>query len=75
MGCDKMKYGYMIKTVDKNMKAYNDFKYPKRGKVIAKDWNDKPECGGGLHGLIHETKYHYIQNNDIWLVLKYEKGM
>jgi len=68
------KYGYMIKTVDKNMRGYNGFKYPKKGKVVAPDWDPAPICGGGIHGLIHETEEHYIENNDIWLVLKYEKG-
>ena len=68
------KYGYMIKTVNKNMEGYNGFKYPKRGKVVALDWNPKPVCGGGIHGLIHETEKHYIEKNDIWLVLKYKKG-
>jgi len=68
------KYGYMIKTVDKDMRGYNGFKYPKKGKVVAPDWDATPTCGGGIHGLIHETEEHYIENNDIWLVLKYEKG-
>jgi len=68
------KYGYMIKTVNRNMEGYNGFKYPEKGKVVAPNWDPEPICGGGIHGLIHETKMHYIQKNDIWLVLKYEKG-
>jgi hypothetical protein len=28
------------------------FYYPKRGWVEAPDFDEKPECGGGLHGLV-----------------------
>ena len=72
------KYGYMIKTarlVDgKIVSHYNNrFEYPqKKGALVeVKGWNPKPECGGGIHGLIHETRFHYIQEGDIWLILKY----
>jgi len=69
-----MKCGYMIKTVDKNLQGYDGFQYPKKGLVTAPDWNPKPVCGDGLHGLIHETKDHCIKDGDIWMVLKYIKG-
>jgi len=70
------KYGYMIKTINKDGTSYNGFKYPlkKGAKVEVKDWNCKPKCGGGIYGLIHETKYHYIENKELWIILKYEKG-
>ncbi len=33
--------------------SYNGkFQYPDSGLVEAPDWNGKPECGGGLHGLL-----------------------
>ncbi len=66
-----MKYGYMIKTVNKNLQGYKGFQYPKKGLVEAPDWNNEPICGGGIHGLIHETKKHYIEDGNIWMVLKY----
>ena len=28
------------------------FQWPKKGKVSCDDWNPKPICGGGLHGLL-----------------------
>ena len=30
----------------------NGFKWPKKGRVKAPDWDPKPECGHGLHGLL-----------------------
>lgn len=30
--------------------SHNGFVYPEKGIVEALDWNDKNECGGGLHG-------------------------
>ena len=74
------KYGYMIKTVNKDMREfkyqliYPEFKYPEKGKVVAPNWDPHPEKGGGIHGLIHETRNHYIESSEIWLILKYEKG-
>jgi len=33
------------------MTSYRGFKWPKRGRVEAPDWNPEPVCVGGLHGL------------------------
>jgi hypothetical protein len=33
-----------------NPKTKEPFQYPESGIVEAPDWNEKPECGGGLHG-------------------------
>lgn len=41
----------ILKTVSAEMRAHNGFVWPKSGRVTAPDWNDRPECGGGLHGL------------------------
>lgn len=71
------KYGYMIKTIEKDGSSHYDkkFKYPLKKNALVKvsDWNPKHECGGGIHGLIHETRKHFIQEGELWLVLKYIK--
>jgi hypothetical protein len=41
-----MNYG--LKTIKANYTSRDGFKW-KLGKVKCKDWNEKPECGGGLH--------------------------
>lgn len=75
------KFGYMIKSVKlsedgKFGLGFNGFKYPlKKGKkIVAKDWNNNCVSYGGIFGIIHETKKHYIQNKDLWLILKYKIG-
>ena len=40
---------YGLKTINADYTSCNGFKYPKKGIVIAKDWNNKKECGNGLH--------------------------
>ena len=41
---------WMIRTSD-NGKSYQGFPWQPIGEwTIAPDWNDQPECGGGLHG-------------------------
>ena len=41
-----------IRTCAADMTAHGGFKWPKKGKVAAPDWDPKPECGNGLHGLL-----------------------
>jgi hypothetical protein len=41
----------MLKTVTRDMQAYGYFLWPREGRVECPDWNPKPICGGGLHGL------------------------
>ena len=64
-------YDYMIKAINDDMTSYGGFKYPKKGLVVAPDWYPFPVCGGGIHGLIHDTPEHYIEYKPIWIVLKY----
>ena len=42
----------MLRTVAANGRSKNNFKWPKRGKVVAPDWDPIAECGGGLHGAL-----------------------
>ena len=69
-------YDYMIKTINEDGTSFGGFQYPlkKGAKVVASDWNSKPVCGGGIHGLVHYTRNHYIQSNSLWIILKYRKG-
>ena len=45
------KRALMLRTCDKDMQSYGGFQWPKSGRVTALDWNDRAECGCGLHGL------------------------
>ena len=42
----------VLRYVNKEGKSYNDFQHPLTvgESVTAPDWNDKAECGGGIHG-------------------------
>jgi hypothetical protein len=67
---------YALKTVSKNMTSFavnaNGFKWPKRGRVACKDWNDRQECGGGLHALLNGEGYAGLlswEPDSVWLVL------
>ena len=43
---------YMIKTVNQYMRAYGGFSWPRKGPVVAPDWDPNQVCGG-LHGLLN----------------------
>ena len=41
----------ILRGVGEDRTSHNGFKWPAVGETVtAEDWNDKPECGGGLHG-------------------------
>ena len=42
----------VLRTCAADMTSYEGFRWPESGPVEAKDWNAKPECGHGLHGLL-----------------------
>ncbi|KAL1110002.1 hypothetical protein AAG570_014018 [Ranatra chinensis] len=59
------------------MTSYNGFVWPKKGKVFAPDWDEKKECGNGLHGFLWgegdaglASKYE----DAIWIVAKVKEG-
>jgi hypothetical protein len=41
----------VLRTCSADGTSRNGFRWPKRGKVVAPDWDPKPVCGRGLHGL------------------------
>jgi len=59
------------------MTSTNGFKWPNEGDVEAPDWDPKPECSNGLHGLLHGCGNAYLLSDDPdakWLVVKVLKG-
>ena len=42
----------VLRTCDENMRSFGGFQWPESGNVSAPDWDPKPECGNGLHGLL-----------------------
>jgi hypothetical protein len=40
-----------LRTCASDMTSHGGFRWPERGPVVAPDWDPKPVCGGGLHGL------------------------
>ena len=42
----------VLRTCDANLRSHEGFQWPKSGPVKAPDWDPKPECGHGLHGLL-----------------------
>jgi hypothetical protein len=46
------KYVYVLRSDRPDGRSYGGFLWPALGPVEAPDWNDRAECGGGLHGLL-----------------------
>jgi hypothetical protein len=42
----------VLRNCKADLTSHSGFTYPEKGPVEAPDWNSRPECGGGLHGLI-----------------------
>jgi hypothetical protein len=67
---------YVLKKVKDDMTS-NDgsFKYPKRGWVEAKDWNENNTCGNGRHGLEWGSGGFDIEEyGDLFVVIKVDKA-
>jgi hypothetical protein len=68
---------YMLRTCDKNMRAYHGFVWPESGPVSAPDWNPEPVCGRGLHGLlmgIGDISHLSRDSNAKWFVVAVDSG-
>jgi hypothetical protein len=48
----KSKYSLILRTCHVDFTSYGGFKWPKKGPVSCPDWDSKPVCGHGLHGLL-----------------------
>ena len=42
----------VLRTCNADLSSHNGFNWRESGVVEAPDWNARPECGGGLHGLL-----------------------
>ena len=73
----KPEYNLVLRTCNSDMTSFDGFKWPKKGAVKAPDWDPKPECGHGLHGLLHGCgNGNLLYNNPKakWLIVKVLKG-
>jgi hypothetical protein len=66
--------GYMIKGVNDKLQGYHDFQYPKKGEVVAQDWNTEPSCEGGIFGCTEGAWGYNFTSDSNFLVLSFEKG-
>ena len=42
----------ILRTCDADMTSHGGFRWPESGPVECPDWDPRPECGHGLHGLL-----------------------
>jgi hypothetical protein len=64
---------YVLRTVKPDLTAYNGFVWPRSGPVFCPDWDPKPECGNGLHGLAMGEGDHRLLSSDpsaLWMVVR-----
>ena len=55
----------------KNGLSRNDFYYGNTGDIVTcPDWDPKPECGNGLHGLLEGNGDWHLLEGDDWLVIE-----
>lgn len=62
----------ILKSLPATLKATNDFQWPEYGHVEAPDWNEKIECGGGLHGWLWgqgEAELRCKDEDAKWMVI------
>src|ERR1700687_2741201 len=65
----------LLRTCNADMTSYNGFKWPTEGQVICPDWDPKPECSNGLHGLLCGVGDGSLLNWDddaVWQVIEVE---
>src|SRR5690349_16354409 len=62
-----------LRSCASDMSSTNKFVWPKKGPVSCPDWDPKPECGHGLHGLLWGVGHGGLldaSKNAKWLVVK-----
>jgi hypothetical protein len=42
----------VVRTADPERRSHGGFQWPETGPVTCPDWDARPVCGGGLHGLL-----------------------
>jgi len=65
---------FVLRTCKKDGTSHNEFKWPKLGSVSCPDWDPKPECGHGLHGLAKGEGSYGLLNSEnhsaLWQVVE-----
>jgi hypothetical protein len=59
------------------MTSRNGFKYPEKGPVVCPDWDPRPVCGNGLHGLPWgegNASYLSFAEDAKWLVIRVKES-
>jgi hypothetical protein len=67
-----------LRTVDSNRRSYKEFQWPESGEVVAPDWDPKPECGNGLHGLLKgegDASLLRDEADTIWQVVEVDSAL
>jgi hypothetical protein len=67
----------VLRTCNADMTSFGDFVWPRRGKVVAPDFNATKQCGNGLHGLLKGIGQGSLLNWDkdaVWLAVKVEES-
>ena len=71
---------YLLKTVAKDGTTHGGFQWPPTAGVVvvASDWDPKPECGGGLHGLLNGAGNGSLldwSDDAVWIVAEIDGPM
>ena len=67
-----------LRTCSSDLKSHKGFQWPESGPVECPDWSAVPECGNGLHGMLHgEGDYQLLNWDDTakWLVVEVEQSV
>ena len=66
---------YGLRTCDSDMTSYGGFKWKKRGKVVAPDWEPTTDCGNGLYAFLNGQGSGFLadwSNDAYWLVVEFD---
>src|SRR6202008_25382 len=68
-----MTHALVLRTCSSDMTSHGGFRWPEKGPVECPDWDPKPECGHGLHGLLYgegDASLLSMDPNAKWLVVR-----
>ena len=72
----KKEHVLCMKTVNKDMTAYNGFVWPKKGIVTCPDWKPTKQCGNGLHAALmgcgDGSRFKW-EPDAVWIILSVPK--
>lgn len=67
---------YILRTCNPDLTSHGGFVWPESGHVVAPDWDPRPVCGHGLHGLLNGQGDGSLLNwapNAKWIVCEIEE--